>query len=264
MDIEPRSEIITSKWDNILYYGHCQQYTSIPTDIPKDAHTVEIFGNPITGVFDGDFNDFSELRYLYLNFNSIAQIEVGSLSDLNRLYGLQVRYNDLTVISENLFNGLTLDSLDLSNNKIHTLHPRAFQEADIEYVHIKNNELTVIETGTFAHLKSLKTVSLQFNKLRSLEPDIFPSKDSILLFLHSNNLTTLPSNVFSGSLPTELQLTLTNNPLVCDFSTCWLKEGESDGSISWLWDYLPKCSNNDIEWKDWNCTTGKTCLRLAA
>ena len=351
-NIESRVDFTQSKH----YYRDCQQYTSIPRDIPIDTKRAYIRGNPITGFYSGSVNHLSELEYLYLEyntistiqvgaltglnklqrlylnnnaitviqedlfhglselqwlylrFNSITEIEAGALSGLNKLQGLLLRDNSITVIpeqllhglselreldfssnafaqipnvawsglqklrsvtfygnaiteiQENIFNGVTLTSyLTLSYNKIHTVHPQAFVGANIPRLSMDNNDLTEINTGSFTDISSLTELDVSSNKLHTLEPDIFPSGLSELkVKMHDNDLTTFPSTVFSGSLPTKLTLTLSDNPLVCDSSMCWLKEGEEEERITYDGQGTPSCTNYQTEWAniDLDCKTG--------
>ncbi len=304
-DIKPRDETLGDP-DFMTYYGDCQQYTSIPKDIPLVNGRLFIRGNPITALYDGDFNQFSELDQLDISYNTIAEIQDGAWSGLNQLVSLKLEHNYITVISENmlgglpeltdlvlynnaiseievgalsglnklrnlwlsdnaileiqknLFDGLALRSLHLENNKIHSLHPQAFEGADVRDLHMANNELQVIDSGTFTNVTSLEWIDLSGNQLHTLERAILPKEPSLntnRLFLHSNKLTTFLPSVYSGGFPRRLQLTLHDNPLVCDSSTCWMREEEENGWLTWDSQY-PQCYGYMMQ----NCKTGK-CFR---
>ena len=209
VDIEPRSEIVSASRRK-SYYGDCQQYTSIPKDIPSDVDSVYIRGNPITGMYDGDFNGLSELWFLDLSYNEIAEIEIWSLFGSKKLEALILEHNNITAAQENMFNGIKLEwKLNLDHNRMHSLHPRAFQGADIKMIILRNNELEVIKTGTFTNLTSLTLLWLSDNKLHTLEPDIFPrghGESRLSIILDSNKLSAIEQNIFSGLTLSSLSI----------------------------------------------------------
>ena len=44
-----------------------------------------------------------------------------------------------------------------------------------------------------------------------------------------------------------LELSLDNNPLQCDSRLCWIKKGEREDNITWLYDRKPDCTDTDTD-----------------
>ncbi len=187
------------------YTRYCQGLSTIPDNIPAEAEVVWIRGNTIRTVPANAFSHLSHCTYLLLSYNEIEWIESGA------------------------FNGLiSLKWLDLDNNK-----------------------LSEIEPGTFNGLISLKRLNLRDNKLSEIEPGTFSQLPALIaLYLFNNKLTALPWTVFTNGTgnitrPAGLLLELSDNPLQCDTSLCWVKQGEQDGWLTWGWSRHgdPDCSD---------------------
>ena len=240
----PSSWTPHSDYRDWKYYRVCQGLTSIPADIPAEAREVRIYGNTIHTLRANDFSQLSQCTVLYLDYNDIQEIQVGAFTGLTALEFLDLDYNKISRIEPGAFSGLT-----------------ALRE-----LHLDNNVISEIQAGLFTGLTALDRLHLHLNDIRHIEPGAFSGLTTLTyLRLHHNALTTLPWTIFSsvgnsGNIHhPSLELALSGNPLHCDTSLCWIKQGEQYGWITWWWGsiYDPECSNYaDTNWPDvtLNCT----------
>ena len=86
--------------------------------------------------------------------------------------------------------------------------------ADITSIFLNDRDITILRSGDFAGLTSLRTLDLDFNSsLSTLPANIFAGLTALRnLNLSNNSLSTLPANIFAG-LPTLQNLNLSNNSL---------------------------------------------------
>ena len=123
-------------------------------------------------------------------------------------------------------------------------------------IKLDSNRLSLIKKGMFDGLKALEELSLTMNKITYIEPGSFQNLMQLRkLYLYSNELTTLEQNVFNLAYhPSDVTLLLFHNPLRCNSSLCWMKQGEQDGWISWYYDFdmfAPECGNYPgVAWAD--------------
>ncbi len=122
---------------------------------------------------------------------------------INSLQGLQ-----------NIPNILTVQTLDLENNQLTTIESNTFAGlTNLKYLHLSGNNLTTIESNTFAGLTSLEVLVLKDNQLTMIESNAFAGLTSLEgLYLQNNQLTTIESNAFAG-LTSLKYLDLENNQL---------------------------------------------------
>ena len=189
----------------------------VPVDIPRRTTDINLFGNLIT------------------------RIQARTFAHLQACINLDLSNNDIAVIESNVFEGLLrLKKLVLDFNKLTEVRRDMFEDlVSIEELHLANNEISVIESRTFSNMLHLK-----------------------IFFLHNNALSSLSGNVYdptdfpkSDCHPSELKLTLSENPMECDERLCWIKLGEKKKWIPWLMHfghlYTLMCNNiPGIPWKD--------------
>ncbi|XP_075043858.1 toll-like receptor 5 [Mixophyes fleayi] len=170
-------------------------------------------------------------QVLLLNFNHISSISQHSFPELTQLQALSLgaqNNNGSFYIEQAAFQNLsTLITLDLGGNRNLNLHPGAFKGlSHLEILLLDSNGLdeSVLESGLFDELTSLRKLDLSFNNLRRLRPD--PS----FLKLHSISTILLKLNKINQLCGEDLQnlqgkrlelLDLSSNPLkVSNTSIC--------------------------------------------
>ena len=104
----------------------------------------------------------------------------------------------------------------------------ALAELDLD-----NNKLLTIEPGRFYTLPRLSKLRLSGNQLNALNWNIFSTVQTGSLSDSSSDLTETPGSKTSHRHPSNLTLSLHDNPLVCNSDLCWLKQGEKDGWLKW-------------------------------
>ena len=130
-----------------------------------------------------------------------------------------------------------------SINRISAINPESFVNlSSCVILNLAANSLTGIKPESFTGLTHLERLNLVHNEITAIEPRAFAGLTSLVeLALNTNQLTTLSQDVFDPRLYMEerdqqgVYLGLSKNPLVCDSSLCWVKEGEVQG-----WIYKPK------------------------
>ena len=118
---------------------------------------------------------------------------------------------------------------------------------------LDSNKLTVIKSGMFKGLKSLKLLNLGHNRITHIEPGSFANLQLSELYLDNNRLTK-PMDQQELVNSQSVRITLGSNPLQCDSSMCWMKQAEEDKWLIWntelSWDE-PDCENYpDADWND--------------
>uniref|UniRef100_A0A8C5R2H2 Toll-like receptor 5L n=1 Tax=Leptobrachium leishanense TaxID=445787 RepID=A0A8C5R2H2_9ANUR len=165
-----------------------------------------------------------ETQILLLPFNNIPSVTKQSFPNLLSLQVLSLGAQKTTgsfIVGEAAFHHLpNLTSLDLGGNKNLILHPEAFKGlSKLEILLLDSNGLneSILESGIFSELYSLRKIDLSFNKLRRLRPDPsflqLTSISSIALKL--NKINSLCGDDLKNLQGRRLQLLdLSSNPLI--------------------------------------------------
>ena len=214
--------------------------TEVPSDIPAEARDVRLYYNQIQVIRENDFNHLNVCEKLWLSYNKIHSIEEGAWNGLDSLKQLRLHENEIKELRGDTFTGLaTCMYLSLHRNNIHTIHDGALDvlESLIE-LSLHGNKLTVLRSHTFSRLTKLRRLWLDRNDIKTIEPDcIFTNASTELtLKLHSNEFAYFPWTAFGKQHPLKLDLSLSSNPLVCNITLCWIKQGEQEGWITWTQD----------------------------
>uniref|UniRef100_A0A8C6V903 TIR domain-containing protein n=1 Tax=Neogobius melanostomus TaxID=47308 RepID=A0A8C6V903_9GOBI len=152
--------------------------SSIPSDIPKSAVSLDISSNKIRSIQQNDFSGFTELQMLNLGENNISHIE------------------DL-ILSENRLSNLTV--LDLSKNQITNISEFAFVPlTNLQVLRLQHNHLSSIsDIVNIVSLCPLLNLVLSGNNLTSFESDKFPLNITFLdLSMTPLSRFSLHSDVF--------------------------------------------------------------------
>ena len=198
--------------------------------------TGQCIGLPDTG-FSRIFprNEYTKTRryYRYCQNLTMVPTDIPSQASIVLISG-----NPITEVHSNTFRNLShCVHLDLCCNTLHTLHP-----------------------GAFLGLSRVKQLNLNHNKVRFLEWGVFTGLHLInTLVLNDNALVNLPWTVFlpgdypdTRGHPARLQLRVSGNPVVCSTDMCWIRQGETDGWITWQAGsmYQPECINFNTTWQE--------------
>lgn len=132
--------------------------TGVPDSIPLDVRRLLLANNWIAWIPSDFLVLYSDLVYLDLRNNSLAQLEPGTLTTSSRLVFLDLGSNNLTEIPSGTFGeSRSLIKLRLGNN------PR----------------LSMVGSGAFTGLTSLRELELEGNGLTQLDVDILEALPSL-------------------------------------------------------------------------------------
>ncbi|KAM4721863.1 toll-like receptor 5 [Rhinophrynus dorsalis] len=170
-------------------------------------------------------------QVLFLSFNKIQSITQNSFPDLPLLQaltlGAQVSSGSLSVGKSAFIHLPNLTSLDLGSNQNIRLHPEAFEGLSrLEVLLLDNNRLdeSVLESGLFRDLTSLRKLDLSFNQIRRLRPDPSFLQLSFIssLILKLNKIKFLCGEDLQNLQGRRLELLdLSSNPLqISDTASC--------------------------------------------
>ncbi|GIY50246.1 LRRCT domain-containing protein [Caerostris darwini] len=170
---------------------------------------------------------------------------------------LELSGNQMEELPERAFANLQmLNSLDLENNRIRNIHPKAFEgiESSLEWLKLGDNELPTVPAQSLRRLRklrqldlrqnrieriaeddfrhygrTLKFIYLQKNRLHTIEVNALNELDSLVwLYLPSNQLSVAPYETFRAVLDTLQILDLHENPFTCDCRIAWFRDLVND------------------------------------
>ncbi|KAM7355926.1 toll-like receptor Tollo [Cochliomyia hominivorax] len=171
------------------------------------------------------FSEFRQLDRLDVSLNNIWLIPDGMICPLKVLKHLNVSHNEIQDIGNFHFSaslstrtsricGSSLNSIDLSNNKIANLPSAIFSGLGrLTNLNLARNGMNFIADRAFEGLVSLQVVDLSENRLTSLPPELFSEAKFVKeIYLKNNSINVLAPGLFS-ELSDLLVLDLSANEL---------------------------------------------------
>ena len=190
--------------------------------------TLVLKANKIELLPPGLFRGCSRLRELSMSYNQISTIDVEAFKDVGdtlesleisfglklarfpgtafrpliKLLWLALDNNELEVIREtDLYSLGELQYLNLESNKLASI-PKNLLHKNVHKklldVRLSYNRLRAIDSGTFASLSTLQTVTMVGNQLRSIERLAFVDLPNLVAVLLSNNkISAISQRAFS-------------------------------------------------------------------
>lgn len=138
-----------------------------------------------------NFENAADLKELILKGNQLMALPANVFEHAENLERLDVSNNQLRLVADFAFSGLTkLRSILLNNNSLLTLTRDAFNgAANIQILDIMDNQIESIEDGAF-NIPQLINLYLSRNRLRSLSDGIFISASGLsTVWLGENRIT---------------------------------------------------------------------------
>lgn len=167
------------------------------------------------------------LNTLSVSRNKIEKISIDS--DLGNLRHLKVANNHLNSVSDVFEHCGYLKTLDLSSNNIRQIKVNAFAKmSQLEYLYLRNINLSSIDCGTFAHPRDLIELDLSENHLTELNFDLFvPSYNNLSKILINNNKLKEMTAWHNYIFPTLQILSVSNNDFNCSYLKEFLRQHKS-------------------------------------
>ena len=182
-----------------------------------------------------NFKSLRELSVLDFSINSLLNASAHVFEGLSSLEFLNVSHcNNLENLPSNVFNQLTsLISLDLSDNKLNTMHQDLFcNQSKLVRLSVAGNCLPYLNTYMFDDLEELVHLDLQKNIVPFLQPEDFLNLISLqFLNLSLNSLQIIAANTFNTFSETLQTIDLRDNELLF-VSTDSFKVEKNDTCVS--------------------------------
>ena len=163
------------------------------------------FSKDCDDVTHSDLQSLGSQESLTISGNSVTSIQNGDFAGLTNLGILGISNTQLTTLPVNVFNGLSLETLELDNNQLTSLPVNIFQplRGDLLSIHLDNNQLTSLPDDLFDGLTHLEIIDLDDNQLGpSLPEDLFDGLRNLYkIELRNNQLTSLPAGFFDDFSP---------------------------------------------------------------
>ncbi|CAH0719725.1 unnamed protein product, partial [Brenthis ino] len=125
--------------------------------------------NNIHFISSDDLANFPSLEYLNLDFNKIIEFpsKVSRTSRSYKIKELRLSYNYVSRIDADFLEKLTeLQSIDLSNNRMHNISERSFCNLwNLAYLNLAGNVVELIGEEAFVNLPKIEILDLQENNL---------------------------------------------------------------------------------------------------
>nr|XP_012233845.1 PREDICTED: protein toll-like [Linepithema humile] len=144
-------------------------------------------------------DNFKNVKYLVLLHTNMDYMDKDLLADLKNLTELNLSYNKLHLVTECFNHNSQLKKLYLNNNNLKVIEPGTFDQLEnLIYLSLCNNHLTELQPEIFDRLKNLKYLNLCSNYLTELQPGIFDQLVTLkALDLNSNHLVNLTDGIFA-------------------------------------------------------------------
>ena len=179
---------------------------SIPSGLfiaQRSLQKLTLEGNHLGTLEGNSFQGLHNLRDLYARKCDIRTIESSVFKQLGSVNTLDLSDNDLYQFPAHtdLETLQVLRNLTLQRNQLTGLSDDQFQGLHLDTLDLSHNSITKIEPNVFRNIGSIRYLKLSHNNLNSLPDNVFkPMAEQIIdLQLNDNKgLTHLPPNLFGG------------------------------------------------------------------
>lgn len=148
--------------------------------------------NSIKRVEKSVFSRFPALIHIHLDYNLITQIDPYTFEENRNLWKLVLNGNSLTLPKDTgILNIPSLGWLELQNCDISYLPVNSFKNmSKLVFIRLSNNHIQLLYTQLFSHLKQLRYLHLEGNQLKRIHLGLFKSNHVLeWLYLSHNPLS---------------------------------------------------------------------------
>lgn len=146
----------------------------------KTLKALSLKSNNLTTLYNKSFHGLSNLEILDLSENILKNIYPGTFTILNSLKTLYLSHNVIDNLKEKMFAIPTLQTLDVSFNRITQIGSNVFENAtNLITLNLSNNNIPAIEEHVFASLVSLQTLDLSYNQIKTVDPSALSTLKSL-------------------------------------------------------------------------------------
>lgn len=234
-----------------LYLGN-NKLTSLPDNISYTSMKLLNISHNLIGQFNIKDQIAGNLENIYLSHNQLTVLNSSLFSVAPNLLHLDLENNLLSFyLTATTFLGtIKLELLNLAGNKIETIG-NVFSENSLKTLrtlNVSSNPLkTVKQLGVSFNASSIEVIDLSDDNITTLESNTFAGLANLKnVNLSNNNIETFA--VFNASTATTFDFT--DNPIRCSCNLVWLKEPyvELEGKrISTYRYHIPKCTAIGLE-----------------
>ncbi|KAG8239880.1 hypothetical protein J437_LFUL018648 [Ladona fulva] len=173
------------------------------------------------------FRAVTELKELILTGNRINGIEPLGFNGLHKLVTLNIDGNLLAAVPTSSLQTLpSLKYLKMDLNPISKLQAYSFSEIVAHEVSLHNlHDLRIVDGFAFHNMFNMTILRMHDNKkLSFVDPEAFANLTVLhKLYLHNNNLRGVSKRIMEN-LPSDVEITLYGNPLLCDCNMRWIRQ----------------------------------------
>ena len=169
----------------------------------RNLQTLTLEGNHLGNLQGDAFQGLHNLRTLLAGHCDIRNIQSSVFNQLGSVDTLDLSYNDLYNFPSHtdLQTLRVLRNLTLQGNKLTGLGNDQFQGLHLDTLDLSRNSITRVEPYVFRNVGSIRYLQLSFNSLNYLPDHVFqPIAEQVINLQLNNNkgLTTFPPNLFDG------------------------------------------------------------------
>ncbi|KAI6169980.1 hypothetical protein M3Y97_01167600 [Aphelenchoides bicaudatus] len=174
---------------------------------------LDLSGNRIVNLKDLELMNLPALKEIRLSENKISQISMRAFVNVPMLTHLYLKHNELTTVDSTMLQNFKhLNVIDLSANHLQKI-PSFKDMAELKLIYLQENNVTRIDTLTFASNPNLQVIALSNNKIDLIARNSFDSLGGLShLLLGNNSLQTIEAGVLDG-MPNLAVLSLRGNSI---------------------------------------------------
>jgi Leucine-rich repeat (LRR) protein len=155
-----------------------------------------------------------ELKMIYLEGNSIIDVPSSTFQNNSGLEILDMSGNKINSIHQDTFmHNIELKELHLEGNSIRDVHSTAFRNnSRLEVLDMSGNEINSIHRDTFIHNPELKWLYLKQNSISDVNSSTFRNNSRLLhLYMSENKISSIHSDTFIHNTKLEILCLKVNN-----------------------------------------------------